>query len=136
MQALVTSNKPLRLVATKLLSYLSPRAYVGTTSPMSLSELPDPALPAIGMELAKAFEWTPLYFKEINIIGSNVFGIECFEGRRQHSMLWYFDFVLNLGLDVTAIITHQFSLDSWREAFMTCYNQGKSGAVKVLFDHF
>ena len=41
MLALQTTDNPLRLVATKLLSYLSPRAFVGPQSPMQLRELPD-----------------------------------------------------------------------------------------------
>jgi threonine dehydrogenase-like Zn-dependent dehydrogenase len=90
----------------------------------------------IGVEPSKRFEWTPLYFKEINIIGSNGFGIEEFEGQRKHAMEWYFDFIQNKGLDVTPIITHRYSLNNYQDAFMTCYDQGKNGAVKVLFDQF
>lgn len=94
------------------------------------------SLLVIGVEPAKTFEWTPLYFKEINIIGSNGFGIEEFEGQRRHAMEWYFDFILNRGLDVTPIITHQYAMREYREAFMNCYDQGKSGAVKILFNRF
>ncbi|MEZ5502367.1 MAG: zinc-binding dehydrogenase [Halioglobus sp.] len=90
----------------------------------------------IGVEPAKTFEWTPLYFKEINIIGSNGFGIEEFAGQRKHAMEWYFDFIRTHGLDVTPIITHHFALRDYRNAFMACYDQGRSGAVKVLFDRF
>jgi len=90
----------------------------------------------IGVEPAKTFEWTPLYFKEINILGSNGFGVEEFEGQRKHAMEWYFDFIQHRGLDVTPIITHQFAMRDYRDAFMACYDQGKSGAVKVLFNRF
>jgi len=94
------------------------------------------SLVVIGVEPAKTFEWTPLYFKEINIIGSNGFGIEEFEGQRKHAMEWYFDFIQHRGLDVTPIITHHFAMRDYRDAFMACYHQGRSGAVKVLFDRF
>jgi len=90
----------------------------------------------IGVEPSKRFEWTPLYFKEISIIGSNGFGIEEFEGRKMHAMEWYFDFIQNKGLDVSAIVTHHYAMQDYREAFMICYDQGKSGAVKVLFNNF
>ena len=46
MHALVTTNNPLRLVSTKLLSYVSPKAFVGWQSPMQLREIPEPTLPA------------------------------------------------------------------------------------------
>ena len=46
MQALVTTNNPLRLVSTKLMSLVSPRAFVGWQSPMQLRDIPEPSLPA------------------------------------------------------------------------------------------
>jgi threonine dehydrogenase-like Zn-dependent dehydrogenase len=86
-----------------------------------------------GVEMPQRFEWTPLYFKEIALIGSNAFGIEELEGRRQHAMEWYFELIRNKRLDVTPIITHRYALEAYRDAFMTCWDQGKSSAVKVLF---
>lgn len=90
----------------------------------------------IGVEPPKRFEWTPIYFKEISVIGSNGFGIEEWEGRRQHAMEWYFEFIRTKGIDATAIITHHFALDDYRDALMTCYRQGDNKAVKVLFNQF
>ncbi|MEX1254599.1 MAG: alcohol dehydrogenase catalytic domain-containing protein [Dehalococcoidia bacterium] len=85
-----------------------------------------------GVEAPKRFEWTPLYFKEISVIGSNAFGVETFEGRRLHAMQIYFE-LLARGLDVTPIVTHHFPLRSYRDAFMTLRDKGKSGAVKAMF---
>jgi len=62
--------------------------------------------------------------------------VEEFEGQRKHAMEWYFDFIEHRGLDVTPIITHKFAMRDYRDAFMACYDQGKSGAVKVLFNQF
>jgi threonine dehydrogenase-like Zn-dependent dehydrogenase len=86
-----------------------------------------------GVEMPRRFEWTPLYFKEISLVGSNAFGVESWEGRRQHAFEWYFEIVRRYGLDCTRIITHRFPLERYAEAFLACYDQGKSGAVKVLF---
>jgi threonine dehydrogenase-like Zn-dependent dehydrogenase len=91
---------------------------------------------ALGVEPPKRFEWTPLYFKELSLVGSNAFGMETWEGRRQHAMDWYLELVKTGRIDVTRIITHRFPLAQWRDAFMTCHDQGRSGAVKVLFDRF
>ena len=46
MRALVFENALPRLVATKLLSTLTPRAFVGPLAPMQLREMAEPALPA------------------------------------------------------------------------------------------
>ena len=90
----------------------------------------------LGVEPPKRFEWTPLYFKELTLVGSNAFGMETWQGRRQHAMEWYLEFVGEKKLDVTSIISHRFALDDYRDAFLTCYDQGASEAVKVLFDRF
>ena len=46
-----------------------------------------------GVEPPKRFEWTPLYFKELRVIGSNGFGLEEVGGVVKHAMEHYFDFV-------------------------------------------
>jgi threonine dehydrogenase-like Zn-dependent dehydrogenase len=87
-----------------------------------------------GVEAPRRFEWTPLYFKELRIAGSNAFGIEEWQGRRQHAMAWYLELASQGKLDATAILTHRYRLDDWREAFMACRHQDRSRAVKVLFE--
>lgn len=91
------------------------------------------AIVATGVEVPRKFEWTPLYFKELRLIGSNAFGIEEYGGRRQHAMEWYFELVGSGRVDVTPIITHRYPLVDYRKAFLDCGNQGRSSAVKVLF---
>jgi len=91
------------------------------------------AVVVTGVEMPKRFEWTPLYFKEITVIGSNAFGVEELEGRRAHAMELYLDLVRSSRIDVTPILTHRFTLEQYREAFLACGEQGTSGAVKVLF---
>jgi threonine dehydrogenase-like Zn-dependent dehydrogenase len=88
---------------------------------------------ATGVSTPRRFEWTPLYFKEIKLIGSNAFAIEEYEGRRQHAMAWYLEWAEQKDLDVTSIVTHRYSLADYPEAFLACHDQGHSGAVKVLF---
>ena len=85
-----------------------------------------------GVEAPGRFEWTPLYFKEVSVVGSNAFGIETFEGRRLHAMRIYFELVAR-GLDVTPIVTHSYTLDQYREAFLALHDKDGSGAVKALF---
>jgi len=93
------------------------------------------AIVVTGVEAPRRFEWTPLYFKEISVIGSNAFGVEEFEGRRRHAMEIYLDLVASGRIDVTPILTHRFPLEHWRDAFLACGDQATSGAVKVLFEY-
>jgi threonine dehydrogenase-like Zn-dependent dehydrogenase len=90
---------------------------------------------ALGVEPPRRFEWTPLYFKEIALCGSNAFGMETWQGRRQHAMEWYFEWLREKRLDAAPIVTHRFALERYREAFLACRDQGASGAVKVLFEY-
>jgi threonine dehydrogenase-like Zn-dependent dehydrogenase len=86
-----------------------------------------------GVEAPRRFEWTPLYFKEIAVIGSNAFGVEELAGRRQHAMEWYLELIRTHGVDVTPILTHRFALDDYRAAFLAGHDPDASGAVKMLF---
>ena len=80
------------------------------------------------------WEWTPLYFKEISWVGSNAFGFETVEGRRQHAIAHYLDLVLDGRVDLTPMLTHLRPLEDWRAAFDLLADQAASGAIKVAFD--
>ena len=88
-----------------------------------------------GVATPKRFEWTPLYFKEVSLIGSNGFGFEDFQGQRKHAIEIYFDLIKERGLDITPILTHRFPLQRYADAFLAGWDQGKSKAVKVLFEY-
>ena len=87
--------------------------------------------------MPRRFEWTPLYFKEIAVIGSNAFGVEELRGRAPA-----LDGDLprprpaSDGIDVTPIITHRFSLDAVAARRSSpAATRTESGAVKVLFTY-
>jgi threonine dehydrogenase-like Zn-dependent dehydrogenase len=86
-----------------------------------------------GVEPPRRFEWTPLYFKEVRIIGSNGFGIEDVCGVSKHAVEHYFDFIAD-GLDLTPVITHRFPLDRWQDAVLAAKNARRTGAVKILLE--
>jgi len=80
------------------------------------------------------WEDTPLYFKELSMVGSNAFGYEELDGVRKHGIDHYLDLVSSGRVDLTGMLTHRFRLDDWRDAFTTLATQGDSGAIKVAFD--
>jgi threonine dehydrogenase-like Zn-dependent dehydrogenase len=92
------------------------------------------AIVELGVNPPGRFEWTPLYFKEARLVGSNAFGIEEVDGKRQHAMAHYMDLVTAGRVDVAKMLTHTFPLEQWREAFAAVADQGTSGALKVAFD--
>jgi threonine dehydrogenase-like Zn-dependent dehydrogenase len=84
-----------------------------------------------GVEPPGRFEWTPLYFKELHVIGSNAFGVEVVQGQAKHAFEHYFDFA-RAGLDLTPLVTHRFLLAEWTRAFLSVARVRRTGAVKVL----
>jgi threonine dehydrogenase-like Zn-dependent dehydrogenase len=86
-----------------------------------------------GVSSPKRYEWTPWYFKEIKIIGSNAFAIEEYKCNREHSYYHYFRFLQEGRLDPTPMITHKFPLEAYKKAFVTARAQKKFKSVKVAF---
>jgi threonine dehydrogenase-like Zn-dependent dehydrogenase len=88
-----------------------------------------------GFHAPGRWEWSPLYFKELSWVGSNAFGVEDLEGKRQHAFQHYFDLVTDGRVRMRPMLTHTFRLDGWRDALTAIATQGETGAVKVAFDH-
>jgi threonine dehydrogenase-like Zn-dependent dehydrogenase len=88
-----------------------------------------------GVSSAGRFEWSPWYFKELSLIGSNAFGVEEVDGVRKHAIAHYLDWAANGEIDVRHMLTHTFGLPQWYEAFQTIARQGETGTIKVAFDY-
>ena len=87
-----------------------------------------------GVHAAGRFEWSPWYFREVSVVGSNAFGVEEVDGVRKHAIEHYLDFALNGRVDISRMLTHTFRLPEWRDAFTTIAEQHDTGAIKVAFD--
>ncbi len=88
-----------------------------------------------GVSTPKRFEWTPWYFKEIRMIGSNAFAVESFEGRKEHSYLHYFRLLEQKRVDPAPIITHKFPISQYKSALVATRKQGASKAIKVVLTY-
>jgi threonine dehydrogenase-like Zn-dependent dehydrogenase len=95
---------------------------------------PKATIVVTGVDQPARFEWTPLYFKEIALVGSNAFGLENFEDRSLHAMEIYLQLLAQKRLDTTRLITHRFPLDQYRDAFVVGRQKHKHRTVKVVFD--
>jgi threonine dehydrogenase-like Zn-dependent dehydrogenase len=87
-----------------------------------------------GVHAPERWEWSPLYFKELNWVGSNAFGVEEVDGVRMHGIAHYLRLAEAGRIDLTGLLTHTFRLAEWREAFTALATQEASGAIKVAFD--
>jgi len=86
-----------------------------------------------GVAVPGRWEWTPIYFKEITMVGSNAFAIEEFEGKRLHAMEHYLGLVADGRIDLTSMVTHRFALEEWWPALQALSRPERSGVLKATF---
>jgi threonine dehydrogenase-like Zn-dependent dehydrogenase len=86
-----------------------------------------------GVAVPGRWESTPIYFKELTLVGSNAFAIEEFEGRRRHAMEHYLSLVEDGRIDLTAMVTHRFALEGWWDALRALARPEDSGVLKATF---
>jgi threonine dehydrogenase-like Zn-dependent dehydrogenase len=89
----------------------------------------------LGMHGPARWESSPVFHKEITMVGSNAFGTEMVEGGRAHAMEHFLRLAEAGRLGLDGVVTHHFPLDEWRDAFRTLALQHETGAVKVTFDY-
>jgi len=77
------------------------------------------------------WEDTPLYVKELCMVGSNAFGVEEIDGVRRHGIDHYLELCRSGRIVLSAMLTHSFALTDWYTAFTTLADQGQTGAIKV-----
>jgi threonine dehydrogenase-like Zn-dependent dehydrogenase len=87
-----------------------------------------------GVGVPARFEWTPLYFKEVALLGSNAFGVEVVSGLRQHAMEHYLQLVDRGDVDPSSLITHRFRLEQYQQAFAMMHDKARHRVVKAVFD--
>jgi len=95
---------------------------------------PRASIVVVGVAPPKRFEWTPLYFKELALLGSNAYGLETIGGRRRNCIEIYLELLAQNRLNVDGLITHRYPLEHYADAFLAAHNKPRSQAIKVVFD--
>jgi L-iditol 2-dehydrogenase len=83
---------------------------------------------------AKGIEMTPVWFREIDLLGSYIYSTENFRGRKKKT----FEFAIELmkrnrRIPLHKLVTHRFRLHEWKKAIGTAQSRRNSKAVKVVF---
>lgn len=89
----------------------------------------------VGTSQISLVDTAPLWFDELNLIGANGRAIEQYEGRAMHTYEIVFELIRRKKLDLTGLLTHRFRIEQYREALAAIYHRGRSGAIKVAFEH-
>lgn len=89
-----------------------------------------------GVNTPKRCESTVHYFKEIEVIGSNAFSMETFNGKRAHAFEFFLEFLKEKKFDTKLFLTQNFPLNEYPEAFHSLAMKNNSKSIKVAFQFF
>lgn len=81
----------------------------------------------------RGIDWTPLWLKELNVVGSSFYSWEDWQGRRVRTMDIVLDWMARGVIDLGPLVTHRFLLASYAEALGTAMGKRQSAAFKVAF---
>jgi threonine dehydrogenase-like Zn-dependent dehydrogenase len=87
----------------------------------------------LGVSNPKRCESTLHYFKELEIIGSNAYGIETFHEESLHAIAFFLRFLDQGLIETSQFLTHSYKLEDYQEAFNTLSKKSRTEAIKVAF---
>lgn len=88
----------------------------------------------VGTGSGRGVDLTPVWFRELNVLGTYGRQIERFAGREIGTYQLVHELMAAGKLDVRAMLTHTLPLAQWRRAFEIGLAKGRHKAVKVAFD--
>jgi threonine dehydrogenase-like Zn-dependent dehydrogenase len=83
--------------------------------------------------LPEQVDWTPIWLKEIKVIGSLTYGSEVFKGKRADTFARAVELLAKRRTDLTPVTPRKYPLEQYREALIEAASKKTSGAVKVSF---
>ncbi|HZU74842.1 MAG TPA: zinc-binding dehydrogenase [Acidimicrobiales bacterium] len=86
----------------------------------------------VGMPGSVRVDLTPLWHREIELVGAYAYGTEVTDGAAVRTFQLAFDLVREAGLG--RLVSARYPLDRYTEALAHAGNAGRRGAVKVVFD--
>ena len=87
----------------------------------------------LGVSNPKRCESTLHYFKELEIIGSNAYGVETYQEESKHAIAFFLRFLDQGIIETSQFLTHTYKLEDYQEAFNTLSNKNTTEAIKIAF---
>ncbi len=81
----------------------------------------------------RGVDWTPIWLKELNVIGSSFYSLEHWQGRDWRTMEIVLDWMGRGVVDLGQLVTHRFPVSAYPQALTTAMGKGASNAFKVAF---
>jgi L-iditol 2-dehydrogenase len=83
--------------------------------------------------LPEQVDWTPIWLKELKVIGSVTYGAEVFKGKRADTFARAVELLATGRADLTPVKPRKYPLEQYREALIEASSKKTSGAAKVSF---
>ncbi|MCS7172981.1 MAG: alcohol dehydrogenase catalytic domain-containing protein [Armatimonadetes bacterium] len=93
----------------------------GTVIPLGL-----PAIP-------RTVDWTPLWLKELRVVGSYTYAWESWGGQRRRTLEIVLEWMAGGQVDLGFLVTHTFPLEQFPRAFQVAMAKAETAAFKVAF---
>lgn len=91
------------------------------------------AVVLVGIDLGELkIDLNPIWYQEVDLIGSNTFGVEQWEGRMVHTFDMVIEMLQEGMLQHDGLITHRFPFLDYKRAIDTAQDK-TTGAIKVTF---
>jgi threonine dehydrogenase-like Zn-dependent dehydrogenase len=87
----------------------------------------------IGLGSTGKIDWTPLWFKELTMVGTLASSIEEYQGQRIRCFQLALDFMTQGKVDLAPLLTHSFRLDDYHRALATNMNKSRHRLVHSAF---
>lgn len=81
----------------------------------------------------KGVDWTPVWFNEIDVSGSYIYGMESYRGERIRTFQLALNLMAEGKVDLASLVTHRFQLADYKRALAAVANKGRSEVVKAVF---
>jgi len=88
----------------------------------------------MGFGVTKKTDWILGIYKEVDILGSMMHGIEEHNGTQTDTFNLAFEIMMENPSMFEGLVTHRYKLDQYKTAFGVASSKGKNDAIKVIFE--
>lgn len=84
--------------------------------------------------MPKNVDWTPIWQKELQVLGSFLTSGERLEGKPVRTTQIAIDLMARGKVNLESLVTHRFRLEDYPRAFSAMLSRGKEALIKAVFD--
>jgi threonine dehydrogenase-like Zn-dependent dehydrogenase len=85
--------------------------------------------------IPKGVDWTFIWLQELQVLGTINGALETFQGQRRKAHEIALHLLSQGTVNLAPLVTHQFPLEAYPEAFATATGKGRGKVFKVAFRH-